>query len=119
MTSATRKLTHPFMRTFDTHKYIKLLKSKGVKEPQAEIFMQAISDSREADFAALATKEQLESVKMQVNRIEEDIKDIREEMKDFRKEIRTMFRWTVGLTITGLAATATMLALVLPLLLKH
>ena len=106
------------MRTFDTHKYIKLLKSKGVKEPQAEVFVQAISDSGDADFANLATKEQMENVKLQVNRLEEDVKDIREEMKDFRKEIRVMFRWAVGMTITGLAATATMLAFILPLLLK-
>ena len=112
MTSATRKLTPPFMRTFDTHKYIKLLKSKGVKEPQAEVFVQAISDSRDADFAALATKEQMETVKAQVNRLEED-------MKEMKKDIKFIMRWVIGLVIGTLTVSATIAGAVIVFIMKH
>lgn len=91
MTSATRKLTHPFMRTFDTHKYIKLLKSKGVKEPQAEVFVQAISDSRDANFANLATKEQVDNLEKRLECLEQGQ------------------RWILGLIVAILTLIVTML----------
>lgn len=119
MTSAIRKLKQPFNivrpTMFDTHRYIKFLKSKGIKEPQAESIVQVVSESREFDMAKVATKEQLDKFESYTK---ERFDKIEMEMKDLRKEIRSVLFWVVGITISGLAATAAILAFVLPILIN-
>ena len=44
--------------SFDTHKYIKALVAKGMKEPQAELIISTIVETREFDLSKLVTKEE-------------------------------------------------------------
>ena len=85
MTSVTRKLKQPFSiiggPMFDTHKYIKLLMSKGLKEKQAESIVRIVSESREMDMSKFATKEQVEGIKMQVENLEKDLTDLKYQIK--------------------------------------
>ena len=134
MTNATRKLKQAFSiiggHMFDTHKYILLLMSKGIKKEQAESIVQVVSASREMDMSKFATREQVEGIKMQIENLEkrfdrfeieikQEMKDLRQEMKDLRQEIRVILRWVIGLVVSIIAATATVLSFVLPLLLKR
>lgn len=95
MTSATRKLKQPFNivppTMFDTHKYIKFLKSKGIKEPQAESIVQLVSESREFDMAKVATKEQVDHLEKRLERLEQGQ------------------RWVLGLIVAILTLIITML----------
>lgn len=44
---------------FDTHTFVKRLKSAGLPEEQAEIITEAINIARNVDFSHLATKDDL------------------------------------------------------------
>ena len=122
MTSAARGLKPPFNivhAMFDTHKYIKILKSQGVKENQAETIVQLVSESREQDLSKLATKEQviavektiialekstkeqitalekttkaeIEGVKLQIAVLDKRMDKFEAEMKDFRMEMKDL-----------------------------
>jgi DNA-binding transcriptional MerR regulator len=61
--------------TFDTLKFVEILKEAGVPEPQAKAFSTAVQESHEA--AELATKE--------------DIAELRHEISDLRKDIDAKF----------------------------
>lgn len=72
---------------FDTHKYIKLLTSQGLKEPQAESIIQALSDSREFDLSRLVTKELFATLKESIVEIKREMATKAESNK-FRQEIK-------------------------------
>ena len=104
MTSTARGLKPPLNiahTMFDTHKYIKLLKSKGLKETQAESIVQVISESREFDISRLATKEQLENVKVQIDNLEKRFDRL-------EQEVKSGHRWIIGLIIGVLTLMAAM-----------
>jgi len=65
---------------FDTHKSIKFLIKKGIKESQAESIVEVVSQSRDHDFSKLATKDQLKLVE----------KDLKGEIRSVREEIRSV-----------------------------
>jgi hypothetical protein len=104
---------------FDTHKFIKLLISKGIKEPQAESIVEVVSQSRSYDFSKLATKDQLKRVEERLEgkmstmeeRLEGKINTLEEKMEGkfnaleekFHREIisvkHDMIKWIVPLLI--------------------
>lgn len=59
------------IHTFDTHKLVKAFLGQGFKENQAEVLVQSLVESREYDFARLATKEQLNVLDRKVDGVEE------------------------------------------------
>jgi hypothetical protein len=60
---------------FDTHKSIKFLIERGVKEKQAESIVEVINQSRSYDFTKLATRDQLkileEKIEGRISSLEE------------------------------------------------
>jgi len=80
---------------FDTHKHVKELKGSGISEKQAEVIVNIISSSKEADFSALATKEQLARTEIalskEIGRVEtelkQDIAEIRVGVSKIRIEV--------------------------------
>jgi hypothetical protein len=105
---------------FDTHKYIKTLMRQGMEEPQAESIVQIVSDSREFDLSRLATKDQLEIVKVQVEDVKERVgnlegrvESLEERVIKFEDRVDGRFarleqkvdvnlRWMIGLMVTVL-----------------
>ena len=59
--------------TFDTHLYVKLLRERGVPENQAEAFVEVVTQSREADLNASATKADLRELEL---KLENHLKDM-------------------------------------------
>ena len=74
---------------FDTHKSIKYLIEKGIKEPQAESIVDIVSKSREYNFSKLATKDQL---KMVQTALKGDIKSVEQELKGDIKSVEQQLR---------------------------
>ena len=72
-----KNMEQKMYHTFDTYKYIKALVAKGMKEPQAEIIINSIADSREIELSHLATKEQVnaleQTTKEQINALDKKI----------------------------------------------
>jgi hypothetical protein len=81
-------------RVFNTHEYIKALMKVGVKEKQAEVIVKGLLESREYDFAKLATKEQLDSIRNELK------VDIATSHANILKLVIPLF-----LTIIGMVAT--------------
>ena len=73
---------------FNTHEYIKALIKAGMQENLAEILIKGILESRECDFSKLATKENLEVLKISTK---EQIDSLRHEVKANTAELRTEF----------------------------
>ena len=92
MTAAVNRLKQPIIRMFDTHKYIKLFKSKGIKEQQAEVFIQAISDSLDMNISNLATKEQIADLSKRIDQLEKRIEWLEQGQ-----------RWMIGIMLSILA----------------
>lgn len=113
MTSIERKLKQPFGTMtnfmFDTHKYIKFLKSKGIKEAQAESIVQVVSESRDMDMSRVSTREQVENVKEQVEGLKERIDKIDNRLDRIEQEMKTSNRWIIGLILAVLTLMATIL----------
>ncbi|NRA74202.1 MAG: hypothetical protein HRU36_05665 [Rickettsiales bacterium] len=63
---------------FDTHKSIKFLMEKGIKESQAESIVEVVSKSRSHDFSKLATRDQ---VKVIEEKLRGEIKSTEEILK--------------------------------------
>lgn len=59
--------------TFDTHKFIKHLRDKGISEPQAEAIVEVVTQARENDMLSAATKADLRELELQ---IEAKLKDL-------------------------------------------
>ena len=74
--------------SFDTHKYIKALVAKGIKEPQAEVIITSIADSRDFDLSRLATKEQLAKVQNDLDMLRKEIEFVKKEIEMLRKEVK-------------------------------
>ncbi len=66
--------------SFDTHKYIKALVAKGMEEPQAELIISTIVETREFDLSKLATKEQFAKIENEILLIKKDISFMKENM---------------------------------------
>lgn len=118
MSITAQRLKQPFTRMFDTHKYIKLFKSKGIKESQAEAFVQAISDSLDANLANLATKDHIYMLDKRIDKLEEEMKEIRQDIKCIHQEIKTVLYWVIGAVIGLIGAMTAILSYVMPLI-KH
>jgi len=71
--------------SFDTHKSIKFLIKKGIKESQAESIVEVVNQSRDHDFSRLATKEQLKGVEKELRG---EIRSVREEVKLVEERLR-------------------------------
>lgn len=115
MTSTARGLKPPFNivhAMFDTHKYIKLLKSKGLKETQAESIVQIVSEGRELDMSRLATRDQLDnlekSTKDQLENVKIQICNVEKRLDRLEQEVKSGHRWIIGLIIGVLTLMAAM-----------
>ncbi|MDX1924699.1 MAG: hypothetical protein SFT91_05730 [Rickettsiaceae bacterium] len=56
-------------QNFDTHKFVKSFVVAGMSEDQAEAIVTAIVQSRDADLSRLATKEQIELLRLQIESV--------------------------------------------------
>ena len=107
---------------FDTYKYIKALVAQGMQEPQAEIIINSIADSREIDLSHLATREQIsaleKSTKEQFIALKEQMAT-KEQLKDLEIKIvqshASTIKWMVGTVIafSGITIAA------IPLIIKY
>src|SRR3989338_2591543 len=80
------------MRAFDTYTHINELKKAGFKEEQAAVIIKSLMDSRETDFASLATKEQvanLERTMAKKEELAEAIADVTDRIAELRTELKT------------------------------
>ena len=97
--------TYPYKRigrmrepilNFDTHKSVKFLIEKGIKESQAESIVEIVSRSRSYDFSKLATKDQLKilekTLKGEIKAVGEKIKSIEEKLRTQNKSIEEKLR---------------------------
>ena len=105
---------------FDTHKSIKFLIEKGLKEPQAESIVEIVSRSRSYDFSKLATRDQLKIVEGKIKSTEEKLRgEIKSTEEKLRGEIisvkhdilKWMLPFLVGNLLTVFAMFATVLAI--------
>lgn len=102
--------------SFDTHKYIKALVAQGMKEPQAELVVSTIVESRNTDLSKLVTREefsdfksytkdQFGNIKNEIDLIKRDIDYIKktmatkEDLASMRAEFSSMkydiLKWTL------------------------
>jgi len=58
MTAATQ--------TFDTHKFIKQLRDKGIAELQAEAIVEVVTQAREVDMLSAATKADIRELELRL-----------------------------------------------------
>ena len=91
---ATKKVRQKNMyisRSFDTHKFVKSFTAAGLKEEQAEAIVTAIVESRDHDLSKLATKEQLEYIKVQLDTFKDELKlmSTKEELEAVKVQIDT------------------------------
>ena len=90
---------HQAAMNFDTHKSIKLLIAEGIKESQAESIVEVVSQSREYDMSQLATKEQLNSTKLE---LQKDIDLVEEKLeKKITNVHNNILKWMISL-MTGM-----------------
>jgi len=52
--------------TFDTHKYIKQLRDKGISEPQTEAIVDVVTQCRDVDMLSAATKADLRELELRL-----------------------------------------------------
>lgn len=65
---------------FDTHESIKFLIGKGFKETQAESIVKIVSQSRDYDFAKLATRDQLKIIEEKIKSLDAKIDAVDERL---------------------------------------
>lgn len=101
--------------SFDTHKYIKALVAQGMKEPQAEMIVSTIVESRDFDLSRLATKEQLTLIQKDIDLLKKEIDHIKETMvtkAEFTEgvsKLRTDHnRWMVSILLAIIGMIITM-----------
>ena len=90
-------------QTFDTYKSVKALVAQGFKEPQAEVIVNAIAESREFDLSKLATKEQVNALAKVVEEkaTKEQVNALRDEMRALIAESHaSILKWMVATMIT-------------------
>ena len=84
---------------FDTHKFVKSFTVTGMKEEQAEAIVAAIVESRDQDFSKLATKEQIDALKLQLDSFKDEMKlmatkeqldALKLQLDSFKDEIKLM-----------------------------
>ena len=96
--------------TFDTHKYIKQLQSKGISEEQSEAIVDVVVHLQQSGTHNMATKPEVEQFKSELkhdiealeNRLLHKIKD---EIAPLKTNI-TLMLWMNGLIIVTLVAPA-------------
>jgi len=91
--------------TFDTHLFIRKLREAGITESQAEVIVSVVRDAVAS--TELATKTDLEIVKLELKR---DIETVRKEMAENKAEL---VRWIVG---AGFLQTVLIAALLMKLI---
>lgn len=95
------------LTSFDTHNAVKKLIAKGLKEPQAEIIVNTIMESRTSEFNQLATKEQLielrSEMKTGIGKLSTEVKT---DIEKLRTEIEKAKLSSI-LIIGGLIAAST------------
>ena len=72
---AKKKMEPTMHQTFDTYKSIKALVAQGFKEPQAEVIVNTIAESREFDLSKLATKDQVNALAKDVTVLEKVVEE--------------------------------------------
>ncbi len=99
------------MHSFDTYKFIKIIKNAGLTEEQAEAIVNTVAESREYDFSKLASKEQID---MHIQHLEnkfdskfeladqrfESIEKNMATKEDLHKLEATLLKWMIPLLIT-------------------
>ena len=83
---------------FDTHKFIKHIKSAGFDEKQAEAIVETIAESREYDFSKLATKEQFELVDQKIEFVKQQMQEMKQQMatkEDLHKLEAGLLKWLI------------------------
>jgi hypothetical protein len=119
--------------TFDTYKYIKALVAQGMKEPQAEIIINSIADSREIDLSHLSTREQVNALekatKEQLNALEKSTKEqfnalkeqmaTKEDIKDLEIKMAQYQASTLKWMIATVIAFSGIIIATIPLVIKH
>ena len=100
---------------FDTHKCIKILKQEGLKEKQAESIVRIVSESREMDMSKVATKEQVEMVKMQVQTLEKRLDKFEITTNARFDRLEQTHRWIIGLMLTMMGMMMGIFGLVIKL----
>lgn len=100
---------------FDTHKYIKALVAQGMKEPQAELVVSTIVESREFDLSKLASREQLTLIQTEIDHIKETMTtkvDLVNEVSKIKEEISKLRtdhnRWMVSILLAIIGMIITM-----------
>lgn len=73
------------METFNSIKYLKLLKNSGMTEQQAEIQIEMVQEANRNGLEHLATKEQLNQVH---HELKNDISNLRTELKEDMNNLR-------------------------------
>jgi len=92
---------------FDTHAIVKRFVKSGLKEPQAEEIVKAITESREFDLANLATKSDIAAVRS-------EIKDLKIAMHEIKGDL---LKWMIGLQLTTIFGLAGVMITVLKFML--
>jgi len=92
------------MHSFDTYKFIKIIKNAGLTEEQAEAIVNTVAESREYDFSKLATTEQLHAIEekiLSVTATKEDLYKLEEKLTTQIHSVEvSLLKWIIPLLIT-------------------
>ena len=97
-TASLNKTSHNHLSSgpsVDTHKFVKSFTVTGMKEAQAEAIVSAIVESRDHNLSNLATKDQLEAIKVQLDAIKEELKFMttKEQIESFKISIKEEMKY--------------------------
>jgi uncharacterized protein YpuA (DUF1002 family) len=99
-----------YSTTFDTHKYIKQLQSKGISEEQSEAIVDVVMTLQHSNAHYLATKPEIEQYKSELRHDIEALENkimhrVKDEILPLKTNI-TLILWMNGLIIVTLVAPA-------------
>lgn len=110
---------------FDTHKSIKFLMGKGIKETQAESIVEVVNQSRNHDFSKLATRDQLkvleERLSGKIQSVEAELRgEISASEERLRGEIISVkhdfLKWMIPILVSTIL---TLMGIIVTIFFKH
>jgi chromosome segregation ATPase len=83
-----------YAATFDTHKFVKTLESKGFNTEQAEglneVLNEAIEQSNVVTFRLVASREDVEKVRADVEKVRTDVDKVRADVENVRADVENV-----------------------------